>query len=111
MEIVMAMKQKGATMLVELKDVEAYIEPREILQQALQEGDISVDYVVRACIDEEGNDAVLEAFDHDVIKEYCIQRDINIELKYFDQISAAVKEFNNNEKAMLLWKLLQCQEV
>ena len=94
-------------MLVELKYVEAHIEPQEILTQALQEGDISIDSVVRACVDEEGADAVLEVISHDVIKEYCIQRDINIELNYFDQISDAVKEFTVSEKAMLLWQLLK----
>ena len=98
-------------MLVELKDVEVFIEPQRILQQALQEGDISISDVVDACIDEEGSDAILEAFDHEVIKQFCYDKDINIELKYFDQISAAVKEFSSQEKAMLLWQLLQCQEV
>jgi len=94
-------------MLVELKYVEADIEPEKILIQAIQEADISVDSVVRACVEEEGADAVLEAFDHEVIKQFCCDKDINIELKYFDQISAAVKEFNSNEKAMLLWQLLK----
>ena len=94
-------------MLVNLRDVEVFIEPEEILIQALQEGDISIDFCVRTCVDEEGADAVLEAISHDVIKEYCIQRDINIELNYFDQISDAVKEFTVSEKAMLLWQLLR----
>jgi len=94
-------------MLVNLRDVEVFIEPEEILIQALQEGDISIDSVVRACVDEEGADSVLEVISADVIKEYCIQRDINIELNYFDQISDAVKEFTVSEKAMLLWQLLR----
>ena len=98
-------------MLVELKDVEVFIEPQEILQQALQDGDIRISDIVDACVDEEGNDAVLEVFDHEVIKQFCYDKDINIELKYFDQISAAVQEFSKTEKAMLLWQLLQCQEV
>ena len=94
-------------MLVELKYVEAHIEPEQILIQAIQEADISVESVVRACIEEEGADAVLEAFDHEVIKQFCYDKDINIELKYYDQISAVVKEFNTTEKAMLLWQLLK----
>ena len=98
-------------MLVELKYVEAHIEPEQILIQAIQEADISVESVVRACVEEEGADAVLEVISADVIKQFCYDKDINIELQYFDQISAAVKEFNNNEKAMLLWQLLQYQEV
>ena len=94
-------------MLVELKYVEAHIEPEQILIQAIQEADISVESVVRACIEEEGADAVLEVISADVIKEYCIQKDINIELQYFDQISDAIKEFTTQEKAMLLWQLLR----
>jgi len=94
-------------MLVELKYVEAHIEPEQILIQAIQEADISVESVVRACIEEEGADAVLEAFDHEVIKQFCYDKDINIELKYYDQISAAVQEFTIQEKAMLLWQLLK----
>ena len=94
-------------MLVELKYVEAHIEPETILLQALQEADISVDTVVRMCADEEGADAVLEVLSPDVIKQYCIDHDINIDLNYFPQISEAVKEFTTQEKAMLLWQLLK----
>ena len=98
-------------MLVELKDVEVHIEPIEVLQQALQDYDLSLSDVISICIDESSVDTVLEAIDHEDIKSYCHDKDINIELKYFNQISAAVQEFNTNEKAMLLWQLLQCQEV
>ena len=94
-------------MLVELKYVEAHIEPEQILIQAIQEADISVESVVRACIEEEGADAVLEVISADVIKQFCYDKDINIELKYFDQISAAVQEFTTTEKAILLWQLLK----
>ena len=94
-------------MLVELKYVEAHIEPEQILIQAIQEADISVESVVRACIEEEGADAVLEVISADVIKQYCYDKDINIELQYFDQISDAIKEFTTQEKAMLLWQLLR----
>ena len=98
-------------MLVELKQVEVYIEPQEILQQALQDYDLSITDVVDICIEESSEDTVLEAIENDVIKQYCYDKDINIELKYFDQISEAVKEFSSTEKAMLLWQLLQCKEV
>ena len=94
-------------MLIELRDVEVHIEPETILTQAIQEGDISVDTLVRACVDEEGAEAVLEVISPYIIKEYCIKRDINIELNYFPQIVEAVKEFNTTEKAMLLWQLLK----
>ena len=98
-------------MLVELKDVEVFIEPQEILQQALQDYDLSITDAVNICIEESSEDTVLEAIENDVIKQYCYDKDINIELKYFDQISEAVKEFSSQEKAMLLWQLLQCKEV
>ena len=98
-------------MLVELKQVEVYIEPQEILQQALQDYDLSITDVVDICIEESSEDTVLEAIENDVIKQYCYDKDINIELKYFDQISEAVKEFSSTEKAMLLWQLLQSKEV
>ena len=98
-------------MLVELKDVEVFIEPQEILQQALQDYDLSITDAVNICIEESSEDTVLEAIENDVIKQYCYDKDINIELKYFDQISEAVKEFSSTEKAMLLWQLLQCKEV
>ena len=98
-------------MLVELKDVEVHIEPIEVLQQALQDYDLSLSDVISICIDESSVDTVLEEIDHEDLKSYCYDKDINIELKYFDQISAAVQEFSKNEKAMLLWQLLQCQEV
>ena len=96
-------------MLVELKYVEAHIEPEQILIQAIQESDISVESVVRACIEEEGADAVLEVISADVIKQYCCDKDINIELNYYPQIVEAVKEFRQEEKAMLLWQLLKEQ--
>jgi len=94
-------------MLVEIKDVEVHIEPEEVLQQALQEYDLSVNEVVNICIDESEVDTVLEAIDNESIRNYCYDKDINIELKYYDQISAAIKEFTSTEKAMLLWQLLK----
>ena len=98
-------------MLVELKDVEVHIEPIEVLQQALQDYDLSITDVISICIEESSEDTVLEVIRADVIKQYCYDKDINIELKYFNQISDAVKEFSSQEKAMLLWQLLQCKEV
>ena len=94
-------------MLMNLRDVEVFIEPEEVLQQALEEGDISIDTVVRMCVDEEGADAVLEVINPDVVKQYCVDHDINIELNYYPQIVDAVKQFTTTEKAMLLWQLLK----
>ena len=94
-------------MLVEIKDVEVHIEPIEILIQALQDYDLSINDTVNICIEEESVDTVLEAIDNESIKSYCYAKDINKELKYFDQISDAVKQFTTTEKAMLLWQLLK----
>ena len=98
-------------MLVELKDVEVHIEPIEVLQQALQDYDLSITDAVHICIEESSEDTVLEAIDNDVIKQYCYDKDINIELNHLDQISDAIQEFSSQEKAMLLWQLLQCRQV
>ena len=94
-------------MLVELKDIEVHIEPLEVLQQALQEYDLSINDVISTCIDESDIDTILEIIDNESIKSYCYDKDINIDLKYFQQISAAIKEFTTQEKAMLLWQLLK----
>jgi len=100
-------KQKETTMLVEIKDVEVHIEPIEVLSQALQEYDLSITDDVSICIDESDVSTVLESIDNESIRKYCYDKDINIELKYYEQISSAVKEFSSTEKAMLLWQLLK----
>ena len=94
-------------MLVELKDVEVHIEPTEVVQQALEDHDIYADELITMCIDHESAEYVLESIDNEKIKEYCINHEINIELKYFEQISEAVKDFTIQEKALLLWQLLK----
>mgnify|MGYP006883146842 CR=1 FL=1 len=94
-------------MLLELRDVEVHIEPVEVLTQALQDYDLSVNDTINICIDEESVDTVLEAIENEDIKAYCYNKDINIELNYFPQICEAVKEFTTQEKAMLLWQLLK----
>ena len=58
-------------MLYELKGVEVYIEPDEVLTKVLEEGDISTDTIVRKCISEDGVDSVLEAIDNSDITDYC----------------------------------------
>ncbi|WP_415251554.1 hypothetical protein [Sulfurimonas sp.] len=69
-----------------------------MLTQALQDYDLSVKDLLNICIDEESVDTVLEAIKNEDIKAYYYSRDINIELKYFEQISEAVKEFTRAEK-------------
>ena len=96
-------------MLIELRDVEAHIEPEEILTQALQEGDISVGSAVYHCIDEDGVDSVLGAIDNEDIRTYCDNRSIYNQLEDFESITIAVKDLTQPEKAQLVWMLLKCE--
>ena len=98
-------------MLVQLQEVEVYLEPKEIVQQALEHGDIYADELISICIDHESTDYVLESIDNDKIKQYCYNKDLNLDEMYFEQISEAVKVFTTDEKAKLLWLLLKCEEV
>lgn len=95
-------------MLIELRDVEVYVEPDEILKKALEEGDLKVDQVVRACIYEESAEAVLDAIDHDDIEHYCKRHDIGTTMN-FETIASAIKDLTQLEKAQLLWLLLKCE--
>ena len=97
-------------MLVELKDVEVFIEPNEILTQALEEGDLTVDTVIRECITEGGDEAVLDALDNDDIINYVEKYDLDIKLNVYEQIKRALVELSQKDKAQLLWYLLKCEE-
>ncbi len=97
-------------MLVELKDVEVFIEPNEILTQALEEGDLAVDRVIQDCLTEEGVESVLDAVDNNDIRDYVEKYDLDIEIDVYDQVARAVKEFTQEQKAQLLWQLLKCEE-
>jgi len=96
-------------MLVQLQEVEVYLEPKEIVQQALEQRDIYADELILICIDHESADYVLESIDNDKIKQYCYNKDLNLDEMYFEQISEAVKVFTTEEKAKLLWQLLKDQ--
>ncbi len=96
-------------MLVELRDVEVFIEPQDILTQALEEGDLQIDRVVQDCITEEGAESVLDAVDNNDITNYVEKYDLNIEIDEYDQVVRAIKEFSQAQKAQLLWQLLKCE--
>jgi hypothetical protein len=100
---------KEKKMLIELRDVEVYIEPDEILKKALEEGDLSVDKVVRACIYEENAEAVLDAVEHCDIEHYCKRHDIGTTVVDFETIASALRNLTQLEKAQLLWLLLKCE--
>ena len=92
-------------MLVELRDVEVYIEPQEILTKALEEGDLSVDMTVRECIINDGADEVLDVVDNSDITNYCQRHELMDEVSY-EEIAKNITTLNQNEKANLVWLLL-----
>ncbi len=96
-------------MLVELRDVEVHIEPQEILIQALQDYDLSIDTVISQCIYEENADEVLKAIDNADIQNYCEVNNISTTTNDFESITLTVKELNQQEKAQLVWMLLRCE--
>ena len=94
-------------MLVELRDVEVHVEPETILVQALEEGDISVDAIIRECISQDGADVVLDAIDNDDITSYSKRFGLTCELPKLDEIILGVRELDQEDKAKLLWLLLK----
>jgi len=97
-------------MLVELKEVEVFIEPTEILTQALVDGDITVNTIVKECIIEEDYESVLDAVDNSDIINYVKEYDLDIEINNYDFVLRSIKEFPQSHKAQLLWHLLKCEE-
>ena len=95
-------------MLIELRDVEVHIEPEAILVQALQEGDISTDTIIRECINEDGgSDLILGAVPYDDISEFSKKTGISQMLPRLEEIIEGLKKLNNTDKATLLWFLLK----
>jgi len=98
--------KKENHMLIELKSVEAHIQAEEILKEALQEGEISVKRVIEICEDEEGDESVLDEIDNDRIRAYSKSYDLNISLDSYAQVVSVVDDFAHQDKALLLWHLL-----
>lgn len=96
-------------MLVELKDVEVHIEPEEILNQALQDGDVTVGTAIYLCTSEKGVERVLDAIDNEDIRSYCDNNNIYNHLEDFESIATAVIKLTQQEKAQLVWMLLKCE--
>lgn len=94
-------------MLIELRDVEVHIELETVLVQALEEGDISVDTIIRECISQDGVEAVLDSIDNDDIINYSQRYALIDELVNLDEIIRSVQALNNDDKAKLLWLLLK----
>lgn len=98
-------------MLVELRYVETEIEPKEILAKALQKGDLDVKAVINECEYQEGIESILDVVDNDEILRYVKKYDLDIEINNYDHVTRSVKEFTQTQKALLLWQLLQCEEI
>lgn len=96
-------------MLIELRDVEVFIEPQEILTKALQEGDIDVSRVVTECIYEESSDAVLDAVENEDIGRYCERNAIAKLIPDLQQIIDALGYLSHEHKALLLWQLVKSE--
>jgi len=96
-------------MLVELKDVEVFIEPKDILSQALSEGDITIQDVISQCIYEESVSEVLDSIDKEEIESYCLSNRISNHLLTLDDIAVALPSLNKTDKAKLLWLILKCE--
>jgi len=97
-------------MLIELRDVEVHIQPETILTQALQEGDISTDVIIRECISEDGAQAVLNSIDNEEISSYCNNYNITLQVDTLEGIFRALPQLTKTDKAKLFWQLLQCKE-
>ena len=94
-------------MLVELRSVEVYVEPDEILSQALRDGDISVRDALSLCQDEAGMQDMLEELepDGDDIQEYCDKKRIALEYD-FEGIVKSLKSLSQEQRASLLWFII-----
>ena len=96
-------------MLVELRDVEVHIEPETVLTQAIQEGDISIDTIIRECINEDGVESILDAVNNEDICEYAQKYHIELGINSVLQITMAVHKLSDEDKAKVLWQLLKCE--
>ena len=95
-------------MLVELRDVEINVEPKQILIQALKNGCITVETIVEECIKRDGSAYVLlGAIPYIDIDSFCKETGISKMLPNIDEIILASKELNQTDKAKLLWLLLK----
>ena len=92
-------------MLVELRDVEVYVEPNEILSQALQDGELSISDAVSICEDEADADEILRNIDDEDIQQYCNNKGIEIEYD-FEMMVKSLKDLSQEQRASLLWFII-----
>ena len=92
-------------MLIELRDVEAYVEPDEILHQALNDGDLSIGDVVSICEAEADADEILRNIDDEDIQQYCNDKGIELDCS-FDMMVKSLKDLSQEQRASLLWFII-----
>lgn len=93
-------------MIIELRDIEAYIEPQDIIYQALREREIELDNIIGICSDEYGVDRVLESFGIDELLEYC-SKDKSYSKHIFDLFLESLKSYDREKKAQVLLEVLK----
>jgi len=92
-------------MLIELRDVEVYVEPDDILSKALCDGDLSIRDAISICEDEAGTKEVLDSIADEDIKNYCDTKGIEIEYD-FEMIANSLKYLSQEQRASLLWFII-----
>jgi len=92
-------------MLVELRDVEVYVEPDDILSKALSDGDLSISDAISICEEEAGASEVLDSIDDEDIQKYCNDKELEIECD-FEMMAKNLKGLSQEQRASLLWLII-----
>jgi len=96
-------------MVVELNAVEAYIEPSDILYQALRESELTTRDVMSICESEVGTNNLLEYFADSDIQNYIEENDLEIRCN-FKSLKKSIQDLTPNQRAEILWSLLEIED-
>ena len=92
-------------MLIELRDVEVYVEPDDILYKALSNAELSVEDVINIIENEADAEEILKNIDDEDIQQYC--KDKSIEIEYdFEMMVKSLKDLSQEQRASLLWFII-----
>ena len=92
-------------MLIELRDVEVYVEPDDILSQALSNGNLSISDVINICEEEADAEEILQNIDDEDIQQYCNKYSIKVKCD-FEMMANSLKHLSQEERASLLWFII-----
>lgn len=92
-------------MLVELRDVEVYVEPDDILSKALSDGDLSISDAISICEEEAGAREILDSIDDEDIQKYCNDKELELECD-FEMMAKNLKNLSQEERAQILWFII-----